>query len=211
MKKYFSILLLFVHGLYLSAQKGQAILGGVVLDQITEDTIYWARINVYDQNDQWITGVRTYQGQYRIADLSPGVYNLRCFVFNQYHTKVIRNVVLKEGFTNWYPRMEHDTNDYHFTIPIEDDYLFSDMEWEDEYDYEEPSLYPNPAHDYFSISAADYFSQAKIYDLNGRLVQELSREQFQKVAIPNLNTGFYVCVLEAPQWSYSYGLKFIKY
>lgn len=204
------MLLLILHGLEITAQKGQAILGGVALDAISQDTLYWVRIIVLNETDELVAYFNTsYHGTFNITNLSPGVYTLKCISYTE-PPYIIRNVRLKEGFTSWYPRIEKDTTTNFYSLDTEDSF-FSDMQWEDDYEYEPPSLYPNPVRDYFTLDVGEYFKKGKIYDLNGRMIQSFEAENFQKVDVSNLIRGAYICVLEAPKWSYSYPMKFIKY
>lgn len=117
-------------------------------------------------------------------------------------------VVLNEGFTIWHPRLEKDTSRYY--LLEEEDVFFSDMQWEEESIYEAPSLYPNPAQDYFQVSAHEGFSEGKIYDINGKVLKRFKLERDTPVFVGDLIKGIYICRIEAPQWSYSYPLKFVK-
>ncbi len=209
--KYLLLILLLINSARSVSQQGQAILGGVVLDQITEDTLYWAQISLYHQDGSRAAfAVTRYpEGQYLINNIGPGVYTLKCTKYGRrYQQKVIRNVILKEGFTNWYPRLEQDTSKHYYLN--EDDPFFSDMQWEEERNYPMPSLFPNPAKDYFRIEANELFTRGKIYDINGKMVKEFELNGENRVFVGNLIRGIYICSIEAPRWSYSYPMKFVK-
>lgn len=210
MKKYAFLLLLHCCTVSISGQQGQAILGGVVLDQFTEDTLYWCFISIYDSEDHLVLTARTTypEGSFQIKNLNTGIYTLKAWRYGRYYPKVIRNVILNEGFTIWHPRLEKDTTRYH--LLEEEDVFFSDMQWEEESIYEAPSLYPNPAQDYFQVSAHEGFSEGKIYDINGKVLKRFKLERDTPVFVGDLIKGIYICRIEAPQWSYSYPLKFVK-
>ncbi|SFU52310.1 Por secretion system C-terminal sorting domain-containing protein [Pustulibacterium marinum] len=53
-------------------------------------------------------------------------------------------------------------------------------------------LYPNPVSDFVYFSSQNYISQAKIYDMNGKLVLEKNINSINKINIAGLNPGVYI-------------------
>lgn len=65
-------------------------------------------------------------------------------------------------------------------------------------------FYPNPASEFVYFSNQDYISQAKIYDLNGKLVFEENIHSINKIDIANLNSGVYIIKFISKNGSMTY-------
>jgi|GEM_PF-2576209 len=201
------------------AQDAKAILTGLVRSRDGTDTLKYFMVRVINVE----TGRSFYRwsddstGNFEFKDLPVGIYNLYCSNWMVDGTVKIRNVVLKEGFNNWYPRISatyHSLPDNPVRIRqsyYEDSYT-DELDFEEEILIDSLGLYPNPVRDLAFLSEAQDFSHVEIFSLSGLKMKEFDFAvgAERKMWLEDLPFGVYICKLDDQLNNYSKTIKFLK-
>ncbi len=195
----------------LQGQNGEAILTGIALDDFTHDTLefFIIRIESADEFDSFFVQKEFwFAEEYEFRGLQPGVYNLYCNSWGP-EPKIIRNVVLEEGITIWYPRLEKPAprRFSHYTPP----YYYTDFEDED-FEVKTLGLFPNPVRDKANLSEAEIYDQVAIYDVSGTLIKTIQFElgAEMQMDLSDLEYGFYILRANASWHDFAETVKFLK-
>lgn len=218
MRKLLILLLIFAL-IPLHAQNGEAILSGVVRSEDGLDTATHFFIELFNQKTQktyfYDSDIKdsTVKGYYEFRGLEPGIYNLQCLEWEGFHRQRILNVVLKEGFNNWYPRVkQYPIIAYKSACRRVEYYYPGSLDFEK---YEEPeplNLYPNPVRNTARLMSADFYDEVQIINLSGVLLKTIHFDEGEEriMDLSELPYGVYICKLNSSKWSVSRVIKFLK-
>lgn len=197
------------------AQHGEAVLTGIVRSINSPDTLKDFIIEAKHQESGKRFLYYSWKNDsaigYRLEGLPTGTYNLYCFNFLTVGYQRIQNVVLKEGFNNWYPRLK-ESEEVEFvtrTPKYYPEYIFDS---EDFPEFKPLSLYPNPVHETAALAEGECYNRVDIYNVSGNLLKTIHFEdgQEQKMELIDLPFGFYICKASSDKYGFSETVKFIK-
>jgi hypothetical protein len=219
-----SLILAILFIIPLNAQHGDAILSGIVRNRDNGDTVRDFSISLFNvetearfyyESSRHNSDSNRIIGFYEFRGIPPGIYVLSCIGWDIFGQQIIRNVVLKEGFNNWYPRVAA------FPVLAPRDHYSNVRYYEEEYYEIELSeieleqglnLYPNPVRSTAHLVEAEFYDEAQILSLSGTVLKTIHFKEgaAREMDLSELPFGIYLCKLNASKYSMSKVIKFLK-